>query len=89
MQATKIRPKNQITLPAPVVAAAGLAVDDEVSWRFEGGEIRGVKLVPQEAGVLVHRARLVKRGGRLVFTAPMAVPPEAFAEAAREERAEQ
>jgi hypothetical protein len=39
--------------------------------------------------VVVHRARSVKRGSRPVFTVPVAVPPEAFAEAVRGEREEQ
>ncbi len=44
MSATVIRQKRQTTLPIDVVEAAGLKVNDQVEWRFEGGEIRGRKL---------------------------------------------
>ncbi|HWY75096.1 MAG TPA: AbrB/MazE/SpoVT family DNA-binding domain-containing protein [Verrucomicrobiae bacterium] len=46
MSATIVREKRQTTLPADVVEAAGLRVNDQVDWRFEGGEIRGRKLEP-------------------------------------------
>jgi bifunctional DNA-binding transcriptional regulator/antitoxin component of YhaV-PrlF toxin-antitoxin module len=52
MSATVVREKRQVTLPQEVVQAAGIEVDDQVDWRFEDGEIRGKKLVPERAGVL-------------------------------------
>ena len=39
-------------MPQEVVQAAGIKVDDQVDWRFEDGEIRGKKLVPEVVGVL-------------------------------------
>jgi hypothetical protein len=47
MSATVISEGRGITLPAEVCEAAGLRPNDEVDWRFEAGEIRGRKLVPQ------------------------------------------
>jgi bifunctional DNA-binding transcriptional regulator/antitoxin component of YhaV-PrlF toxin-antitoxin module len=52
MSATVVREKRQVTLPQEVVQAAGIKVDDQVDWRFEDGEIRGKKLVPDTVGVL-------------------------------------
>jgi bifunctional DNA-binding transcriptional regulator/antitoxin component of YhaV-PrlF toxin-antitoxin module len=52
MSATVVREKRQVTLPREVVQAAGIKVDDQVDWRFEDGEIRGKKLVPDTAAVL-------------------------------------
>jgi bifunctional DNA-binding transcriptional regulator/antitoxin component of YhaV-PrlF toxin-antitoxin module len=52
MSATVVREKRQVTLPQEVVQAAGIQVDDQVDWRFEDGEIRGKKLVPETVGVL-------------------------------------
>ncbi|MDB6021545.1 MAG: hypothetical protein JWQ04_1402, partial [Pedosphaera sp.] len=49
MSATIVREKRQTTLPADVVKAAGLHVNDQVDWRFEDGEIRGRKLVAAKA----------------------------------------
>ena len=47
MSVTGIGDCRQITLPAEVSEAAGLQPGDPVEWRFEDGEIRGRKLVPQ------------------------------------------
>ena len=52
MSATVVREKRQVTLPQEVVQAAGINVDDQVDWRFEDGEIRGKKLVPETLEVL-------------------------------------
>ena len=52
MSATVVREKRQVTLPQDVVQAAGIKVDDQVDWRFEGGEIRGKKMVPETVRVL-------------------------------------
>jgi bifunctional DNA-binding transcriptional regulator/antitoxin component of YhaV-PrlF toxin-antitoxin module len=52
MSATVVREKRQVTLPREVVQAAGIKVDDQVDWRFEDGEIRGKKLVPEPVGIL-------------------------------------
>ena len=47
MTSTLLRERNQITIPDPVVQAAGLHPQkDFIEWRFGGGEIRGRKLVP-------------------------------------------
>ena len=48
MSAAVVLDKNQTTLPADVVAAAGIRPMDQVDWRFEDGEIRGRKLQPAE-----------------------------------------
>lgn len=54
MNDTLLREKNQVTLPGEVVEAAGLVPQhDRISWRFEGGEIRG------------RRAHHAPRPGRL------------------------
>ncbi len=47
MSATVLREKRQTTLPADVVDAAGIRVNDQIDWRYEGGEIRGRKLEPK------------------------------------------
>jgi bifunctional DNA-binding transcriptional regulator/antitoxin component of YhaV-PrlF toxin-antitoxin module len=52
MSAAIVREKRQTTLPADVVEAAGIRVNDQVDWRFEDGEIRGRKLAPVEEEVL-------------------------------------
>jgi hypothetical protein len=86
MSATAVREKRQITLRAEVADAAGLKVNDQVDWRFEDGEIRGRKLVAQTE-VRRVMARLVRRGGRLVFEAKgVKITPEGIAAAIREER---
>ena len=41
-----MREKRQTTLPAEIVRAAVLRVSDQIDWRFEAGEIRGKRLVP-------------------------------------------
>ena len=89
MSATTLRKKHQITLPDEVCEAAGIREEDQVEWRFEAGEIRGRKLVPgPPRKVIVHRPKLVTRDGQLIFDAPE-VPPEAIAQAVREEREEE
>jgi bifunctional DNA-binding transcriptional regulator/antitoxin component of YhaV-PrlF toxin-antitoxin module len=45
MSATAVRKKRQTTLPAEVCEPAGIEVGDQIDWRFEGGEIRGRKLI--------------------------------------------
>ena len=62
MSATTVRKKNQTTLPADVLEAAGIRPKDQVDWRFEDGEIRGVKLVP--AKTENQTLTLVKKNGR-------------------------
>lgn len=86
MSATAVREKYQVTLPQDVREAAGLEVNDQVDWRFEDGEIRGRKLIPQPKPRRVV-ARLVRKGGRLIFEAKgVKITPEAIAAAVREER---
>ncbi|HEX3800980.1 MAG TPA: hypothetical protein VH413_19970 [Verrucomicrobiae bacterium] len=62
MSATIVRKKNQTTLPADVLAAANIQARDQVEWRFEDGEIRGVKLIPKKNEA--PRLTVVKRKGR-------------------------
>ena len=50
MSATIVREKNQTTLPADVLAQAGIRPRDQVEWRFQDGEIRGRKLMSAETG---------------------------------------
>jgi bifunctional DNA-binding transcriptional regulator/antitoxin component of YhaV-PrlF toxin-antitoxin module len=86
MNATVVREKRQVTLPQEVVRAAGLQVHDQVEWRYEQGEIRGRKLVPQ-AGPRRIVGKLVRRGDALMLEAAgVKVTPEAIAAAIREER---
>jgi bifunctional DNA-binding transcriptional regulator/antitoxin component of YhaV-PrlF toxin-antitoxin module len=68
MNATIVRAKRQTTLPQNVADAAGIKQGDQVEWTFEGGEIRGRKLVP-----LSHdkRLRLVKKKGFLMLEGKM------------------
>lgn len=63
MSTTVMREKRQTTLPQEVADAAGLRPGDPVQWTFEGGEIRGRKLVPAARG---SRLKLAKRGGFLL-----------------------
>ena len=87
MIATTIKDKRQTTLPAEVSEAAGLKPGDQVAWRYEDGEIRGRKLTPRP-GPRRIKARLVKRGGRMVFETPgVTLAPEAIGQAVAEERA--
>jgi hypothetical protein len=51
MSATAVREKRQTTLPSDVCDPAGIEPGDQIDWRFEGGEIRGRKLVPAEEKV--------------------------------------
>ena len=48
MSATVVREKNQTTLPADVLEAAGVRPKDQVDWTFEDGKIVGRKLVRHE-----------------------------------------
>jgi len=47
MSATVVSGNRRITLPMDLCDAAGLKPCDKIEWRFEGGEIRGRKLVHQ------------------------------------------
>ena len=69
MSATVVREKRQTTLPADVVEAAGIRVNDQVDWRFEDGEIRGRKLVP--AARKGGRLKIVKKSGFLMLEGPL------------------
>ena len=86
MSATTIREQRQATIPQEVCEAAGLQPGDEVEWRFEDGEIRGRKLIPQEEPRTIV-AKLVRKGGALLAdTSGLTIDPEAIAKAVREER---
>ena len=71
MNATMVRERRQITLPASVCQAAGVKLNDHVEWRFEGGEIRGVKrvaavpkrLTREQCLEALQRSRLQFTGG--------------------------
>jgi hypothetical protein len=57
MTDTLLREKNQVTLSSEVVEAAGLVPSkDRIVWRFEGGEIRGRKIVRRMSKTEVVRA---------------------------------
>ncbi len=60
MSATPVREEFQITLPQDVREAAGLKVNDQVDWRFEGGEIRGRKLVSEKPKEMFPPGSLLK-----------------------------
>jgi bifunctional DNA-binding transcriptional regulator/antitoxin component of YhaV-PrlF toxin-antitoxin module len=71
MSATVVREKRQTTLPADVVEAAGIRVNDQVDWRFEDGEIRGRKLVADKVEVLDvddvdPKTFMPKEGGKVI-----------------------
>jgi bifunctional DNA-binding transcriptional regulator/antitoxin component of YhaV-PrlF toxin-antitoxin module len=71
MSATIVREKRQTTLPADVVEAAGIQVNDQVDWRFEDGEIRGRKLVPVADEILElkdvdPKTFMPKNGGKVL-----------------------
>jgi bifunctional DNA-binding transcriptional regulator/antitoxin component of YhaV-PrlF toxin-antitoxin module len=86
MSATFVGEKRQVTLPAEVVQAAGLRIDDQVEWRFEDGEIRGRKLLAQNEPRRIVGS-LVQRGDALVLEAEgVTVDSESIAQAVREER---
>ena len=85
MSTTAVREKGQTTLPADVCDAAGIAVHDQIEWRFENGEIRGRKLMVREPRTVV--GKLVNRDGVLVLdTKGLTVEPEDIARAVRDER---
>ncbi len=86
MSATAVREKYQVTLPQDVREAAGLKINDQVDWRFEAGEIRGRKLVPNLEKRIV--GKLVKDGDALIFQLPKGykLDPEEIGRAVREER---
>jgi bifunctional DNA-binding transcriptional regulator/antitoxin component of YhaV-PrlF toxin-antitoxin module len=87
MSSTAIREQRQTTLPADVSEAAGLKPGDEVEWRFEAGEIRGRKLATQ-TGPRRVTARLVERGGTLLFETPgVQLDADAIGQALADERA--
>ena len=84
MSATVIDEKLQTKLPAEICAAAGVSARDQVEWRVEDGEIRGRKLPPGPRRVT---ARLVARGGALVFQAEgVTIDPEGIGQAVTDER---
>ena len=87
MSANKVREKRQTALPLEVFQAAGLKLYDQVDWRFEDGETRGRKLVP-EAKPKPVVGKLVRKGGTLVMELPKGskVELEDIARAVREER---
>jgi hypothetical protein len=87
MSATTVREKRQTTLPLDVFQAAGLKLYDQVDWRFEDGEIRGRRLVPEPKPKPVV-GKLVRKGSALVMDIPKGckVEPEDIARAVREER---
>ena len=85
MRATAIREKRQTTIPEEISEAAGLQPGDQIEWRFEEGEIRGRKVVPQEPRTIM--AKLVMRDGQLVADMTgLTIDPEDIARAVREER---
>ena len=87
MSATAVREKRQVTLPQDVFESAGLKINDQVDWRFENGEIRGRKLVPQAEPKRVC-GKLVRKGDAWVFELPKGytLAPDAIEQAVREER---
>ncbi len=85
MSATVFRAKRQTTLPEDVCEAAGIKIHDQVDWRFEGGEIRGRRSVP-ERRAKVQRVRPIRYKGLLLF--PQGVNVDSLAGAIHEEREE-
>ncbi len=66
MSATIVRAKNQTTLPADVLAAAGIRPKDQVDWTFENGKIVGRKLVRAQAEGTTRT--MVKINGRFILS---------------------
>ena len=66
MSATVVREKNQTTLPADVVEAAGIRPKDQVDWSFEDGKIIGRKLMPEKDEG--PRLTVVKKKGRYMLS---------------------
>jgi hypothetical protein len=64
VSATIVRKKNQTTLPAEVLAAAGIRPKDQMDWSFEDGKIIGRKLVPEPG----EKLTLVRKNGRLMLS---------------------
>ena len=84
MSATIVREKRQTTLPVEVCEPAGIEPGDQIEWRFESGEIRGRKLVPE--AVRRVKGKLVRRGGSLILESPVPLEADAIGQAVREER---
>lgn len=80
MNATELRPKRQITLPAEVCKAGGLSVNDKLEWAFEGGCVVGRRLERKESPLVEP----VKRGGRLML--PMKLDRASISKALRADR---
>lgn len=85
MSATAVREKRQTTLPSDVCDPAGIEPGDQIEWRFEGGEIRGRKLVPAEEKVATVKPVLYR--GMLILQAEVDIEKLAVEVAAsRKER---
>ena len=65
MSATTVREKRETTLPQDVAEAAGIVPGDQVDWRFENGEIRGVKVTPSNGQQ--RKLDVVSKNGRLML----------------------
>jgi bifunctional DNA-binding transcriptional regulator/antitoxin component of YhaV-PrlF toxin-antitoxin module len=81
-----MREKRQVTLPQEVVEAAGIKIDDQVDWRFEGGEIRGRKLTPQPEPKKIV-GKLARRGDACFLQIPKGykLAPDAIEQAVAED----
>jgi bifunctional DNA-binding transcriptional regulator/antitoxin component of YhaV-PrlF toxin-antitoxin module len=86
MSATVVRAKRQTTLPEDVCQAAGIKIHDQVDWRFEGGEIRGRKLVPVREKIRVVRP--VKFKDLLIAPQSLQIDLDRLDEEIRREREE-
>lgn len=62
MSATIVRERNQTTLPADVLAQAGIGPKDQVDWTFEDGKIVGRKLEPikEDVEIITNLSQLKK-----------------------------
>ncbi len=84
MSATVVRAKRQTTLPEDVCRAAGIRIHDQVDWRFEQGEIRGRKLVPEREPV--RRVKPVRFKDLLILPQHIEVDLDRMDEDLRQER---
>lgn len=80
VNATELRSRRQITLPADVCEAIGLSVTDLVDWSCEGGRIIGRRLETSESLPVTP----VRRQGRLML--PRMLDGAEIAQAVRRDR---
>jgi AbrB family looped-hinge helix DNA binding protein len=74
---------GQTTIPADIRRKVGWQAGETLDWQVEGGAVVVRRMVTSEE---VRTARMLRKGGRLIFPPDFKVTSAAIAEAIREER---